>query len=195
MKPIFRNAMFGFHKEDVFHFISKQSKQYEQKISEISAEKDKIQKELDEERELNEAKLSEMESDLKKVEESKEVLNRFKDLISHILEKKDSVQNCIYSCNENASNMRNNILILKDQLAQSEVFREKATRFDQLSSALSGIFGKGEEIEMTADCSSNQPLAEFCMDSFSELLSNFETMSQLLGELSQLSAKLDAENE
>ena len=46
MKPIFRNAMFGFNKEDVFHFITKQSKQYEQKISDISAEKEKIQKEL-----------------------------------------------------------------------------------------------------------------------------------------------------
>ena len=26
MKPIFRNAMFGFHKEDVAHFIAKQNK-------------------------------------------------------------------------------------------------------------------------------------------------------------------------
>ena len=35
MKPIFRSAMFGFHRDDVANFIAKQSRQYEKKIAEL----------------------------------------------------------------------------------------------------------------------------------------------------------------
>ena len=34
MKPIFRTAMFGFMKEDVAQFISRQNQEYEKKLKE-----------------------------------------------------------------------------------------------------------------------------------------------------------------
>ena len=34
--------MFGFHKGDVFNFITKQNKQYDAKIAELNEEKEKL---------------------------------------------------------------------------------------------------------------------------------------------------------
>lgn len=42
MKPIFRNAMFGFHKEDVTKFIASQSKVQEKLILDLKNERDQM---------------------------------------------------------------------------------------------------------------------------------------------------------
>ncbi len=193
MKPIFRNAMFGFHKEDVFNFISKQSKQYEQKISDITSEKEKLEDELDREREATEEKLSKMEADRKALSDAKAVLDEIKLVISRALEDGTSFENTINACGENANNMRNNIVALKEQVLKSEAFREKALRFDQLSSALSGIFGTEAKSEEQIDASSayQDKLSDYDMDSFNELRTNFDKLSYHLNKLSELSGKLD----
>ena len=193
MKPIFRNAMFGFHKEDVFNFISKQSKQYEQKISDITSEKEKLEDELEREREATEEKLSKMEADRKALSDAKAVLDEIKLVISRALEDGTSFENTINACGENASNMRNNIVVLKEQVLKSEAFREKALRFDQLSSALSGIFGTEAKSEEQVDVSSGyqEKLTDYDMDSFNELRAGFDKLSFHLNKLSELSGKLD----
>ena len=55
MKPIFRNAVFGFHKEDVAKFIGKQSNLYESKIDELKKQNELLLQTMEEEREEHRA--------------------------------------------------------------------------------------------------------------------------------------------
>ena len=46
MRPIFRNAMFGFHKEDVVDFVAKQSHQYETRTAELNDRIDELNRSI-----------------------------------------------------------------------------------------------------------------------------------------------------
>ena len=94
MKPIFRTTMFGFNKEDVFNFITKQNKQYDQKLSELNAELDRQKAEFDLEREGFERDSDEIESLKHSLHESNELLKNISVILCEILDDGSRVRNC-----------------------------------------------------------------------------------------------------
>lgn len=186
MKPIFRNAMFGFHKEDVFNFVAKQNKQFEQKIIEINAEKDRMEKDFDIEREELAQKIDQLENDLLSASKSKELIDEAKRLIDLVLEDAAKIQEASTSCGDNVEKMQNNISSLKLQVEKTEALREKANRFEQLSSALSGIFG-AEKNSLETDASTFEvSLSEYSTDGFENLKTGVENLNDHLNQLSRL---------
>lgn len=186
MKPIFRGAMFGFNKEDVFHFVSKQSKQYEQKINDITAEKDRMEKDFDKEREEFSQKLAKLENDLALAGKSKDLMDEAKSLLSLVLEDAGQIQNASTSCGDNVEKMQQNISALKEQVEKSEALREKASRFDQLSSALSGIFGAEKKSSEESASLGDFSLSEYSVEGFSTLKNSVENLMNHLNQLSEL---------
>ncbi len=136
MKPIFRNSMFGFHKEDVYNFISKQSRLYEEKIKDLNEENARIESDLENER-MNAFSFEEKMKMLSAIEEEVAALS----LVV------DEVIRCADFCDSQSNEMRTAFASIKERLKKAEAFREKAQKFDRLSGVLSSIFSGKEDPE------------------------------------------------
>ncbi len=139
MKPIFRNSMFGFHKEDVSSFIAKQSKQYEKRIAELVESEQKLEAQLSEERALRESNLDELqalreESDRRKLDSA-----QVREILAKLDSQKDALLSGVDSCSDHFDQMKEGIGELNRELTTALSFRDKAKKFDQLANVLSGI--------------------------------------------------------
>ncbi len=139
MKPIFRNSMFGFHKEDVYNFITKQSRQYESKINELTEEKTKIENELSKEQERSLLLSDEVESLRDGSDKSLEILNQIRALSLSVSEAMNEVLVCADLCDTQNNKIKETFTTMEGRLEKAELFREKAEKFDQLSNVLSSI--------------------------------------------------------
>lgn len=139
MKPIFRNSMFGFQKSDVVRFIAKQSSMHEAKVAELNDEIDKMRKE-------HELEIEELMKDRVALtalqEDNLKKLNSVLQLRRIVDELKLGQENFVEVFGENKGNieaMSGEIVSLRSALEESEKFREKAVKFDQLANVLNGI--------------------------------------------------------
>ena len=129
MKPIFRNSMFGFHKEDVYNFISKQSRVYEEKIKELTEENRRVTEELENEKNRT---LS--------YDEAVTVFFDVKNSCEALSDSVKEVLRCSDQCDLQNKEIRSVFNSLEERLTKAEAFREKAQKFDRLSGVLSSIF-------------------------------------------------------
>ena len=143
MKPIFRNAVFGFHKEDVAKFIGKQSNLYESKIDELKKQNELLLQTMEEEREEHRAcldRLNECERSAKKYESSiKKLSLLMDDLETELGQLKDGVDRSRISFQK----MESNLSMAKDRFQKLVPLCEKAQKFDHLANTLGEIFGNG----------------------------------------------------
>lgn len=139
MRPIFRNAMFGFHKEDVAKFIASQSKQQERVVADLNREREEMAREFEERIEILQHDADELER-LRSLEEKflsvsgeiSQMNENFSKLVEQVklgLDENDSAISLLEKTNGE----------LVERIKSDSVFREKAKRFDQLSNVLSGI--------------------------------------------------------
>ena len=162
MKPIFRSAMFGFHKEDVFNFITKQNKQYEEKIATLNAELERRDEELRKEREAFHRDTDELAALKNSIEQSHVLLTSIGSFASKIQDDKVGILNCVESIRLEQSEKDAQICEMSRKVAEAETLREKAEKFDRLSGVLSSIFNHNES-ESEVVCSSEPvSLVEEC---------------------------------
>lgn len=197
MKPIFRTTMFGFNKEDVFNFITKQNKQYDQKLSELNAELDRQKAEFDLEREGFERDSDEIESLKHSLHESNELLKNISVIFGEILDDGSRVRNCAAKVKEEHDIELDRFKEMKKRVDEAETLREKAEKFDRLSGVLSSIFNQQETASSAPGVTVGETLDQLdCVDTNSvcDLLDYVEVLSVRLEKLRDLipSEKQDA---
>ena len=109
MKPIFRTSMFGFNKGDVFNFMTKQNKQYESKVADLSAQLENQSAEFEREKAQLVSDMSELENLRASAEETRELLKSVKLLTDQILNDQTQIATCISAIDEEKANDRTKI--------------------------------------------------------------------------------------
>lgn len=152
MKPIFRNAMFGFNKEDVINFVAKQNNQFEDKVKELREQLEKEAVLFQEEKEALMFDRDELESLRKKQVAQKDMIENIKKLADQIGEQKEELL-AEFSCGELAfDRMNDEMKDIKSRLTEAMQYREKAGRFDKLANVLGEIFaGKSQTTEIASE--------------------------------------------
>ena len=190
MKPIFRSSMFGFQKSDVVRFIAKQSEMHDSKVSELNEQIEKLRRDYDKEIEeltqdrvaleaLQEDHLKKLDSILQIRRLTEEIRTGSAQLVSAADEGKQSV-----------SEMCEEIVSLKSALEDAEKFRDKALKFDQLASVLTGIVN-GEEVAVSKTSSQLDPVdLHVDLDAAKEMMEKQKKALLLLGEKLDLVLKL-----
>lgn len=190
MKPIFRSAMFGFHKDDVFNFITKQNKQYDTKISELNAEIARQSSDFQREREQLEEELSQLESLRSEAEQSRELILLVSDIISKISLEKTSISACADALRAEQFSLNSKVAEMQAQVREAEKLRFKAEKFDQLSGVLSSIFNQPEFAPESADsvCSDVVSDADYENKTLDELSVLLDNLSEYCSKLQSLLA-------
>jgi len=155
MKPIFRNSVYGFRREDVATFISKQSNRYEKKISELEEENLQIKRRYDK-------MLSDMKSDRRELERLRAVRREQCKLMEAALQdgkafsaRRDSLFVCIDENENSILKLEKQNSQLKAMVESLEQYREKAAKFDRLAEVLSDVVNQ-KETHSTAELSANE---------------------------------------
>ncbi len=136
MKPIFRNSMFGFHKEDVCNFISRQSRNYEERIKELTEENNRITCELENEK-----------NNSLSYEKKAKILSDVESEVFSLASSIEEVLHCGELCDMQNKEIKTAFMNMEEELEKAEAFREKAKKFDRLSGVLSSIFANKEDAE------------------------------------------------
>ena len=144
MKPIFRNSMLGFHKEDVFNFISKQGRQYESKINDLTEENSRVEALYEKEKEQARLYSDKLQSFRLEYERFQDVILKIRSELDQVRKAKDEVVRCADLCEEQNSGAKSAFDDMGARLEKAQFYREKAMKFDQLSNVLSSfIVGNG----------------------------------------------------
>lgn len=139
MRPIFRSAMFGFHKEDVADFVAKQSHQHETRTAELNRRIEELNREIEEEREAVADQLAELVN-LRSFRDQEDVI--FSELLGSATPLKEKADRLFLLLDEETllvTTLDQNVQKLQKKVADAENFRKKASRFDQLASVLGEI--------------------------------------------------------
>ena len=144
MKPIFRSAMFGFHKGDVFNFITRQNKQYESKISELNLELEKAKDEFEQERQAFDRDTTELETLRATTEKMKQTIFALTASVNEILNDKSKLLACAGLLQNEQVELEAKLSEMQLRVNEAEKLRGKAEKFDQLSGVLSSIFNQQE---------------------------------------------------
>ncbi len=179
MKPIFRSAMFGFHKEDVFNFINKQYKQYEAKITELNEEIEKQATDFETERKSFQLDSAELENLRSETEELRKAMSSIVDSVSNILDDKEKILACVSTLEKEQSQVQAKFSEMNEKVAEAERIRAKAEKFDQLSGVLSSIFNQsGAALDAQTPCDSVEiDECSFDFNAAKELLQLVESLS------------------
>lgn len=179
MKPIFRSAMFGFHKSDVFSFITKQNKQYESKIADLNAELEKAKEDFEKEREAFDRDITELDTLRITVEQMKSAVSSAATFVADIMSDKEKLLSCADQLKSERADWVQKINAMQEQVREAEKLRVKAEKFDQLSGVLSSIFNQSENLK-NEESEPSEPVETYSFDS--------QTVSDLLDHLEVLSA-------
>ena len=178
MKPIFRSSMFGFHKGDVFNFITKQNKQYEAKIADLNEELEKTKADFDKERQAFERDTTELEVLRNSIEQMKQTVATVSASVAEILNDKAKILACADSLQNEQAEFESKFADMQRRANEAEKLRLKAEKFDQLSGALSGIFNQpqmmNEETQIQEDV---EETTGFNCQTVPELVSLLEALS------------------
>lgn len=184
MKPIFRTSMFGFSREDVFNFITKQNKQIDSKMFELNSELDRQKAELEREKANFVRDVTEVERLKQALNESKELLKSISELANEISADKQRIFDCAVAIREERETEREKFQDMKKRAGEAEILREKAEKFDRLSGVLSSIFKQEEASVLTTDTSVPEQVC-------SETLCDSNSATDLLGFVEVLSTRCD----
>lgn len=139
MKPVFRSAMFGFHRDDVANFIAKQSRQYEKKIAELEESINNERKEFEREKEI-------LAQDRIALENLREKCSSYDENITLVrsLSSKITADGALFSdsadlCQTECEKLEEQFRITLDRLSLANSYKEKAEKFDQLASVLNNV--------------------------------------------------------
>jgi len=146
MKAVFRTSMFGFNKEDVAKFIAKQSKQFESKIADMEEEQKAAQRQFEADKENLSKDRVALEDLRERLSTNEETVERILQLRDTITAEKVSFLESFETGIEALQKQEAEIMSLRRKLTVAEAYREKAEKFDQLSSVLSTIL-MGKETE------------------------------------------------
>ena len=146
MRPIFRNSMFGFHKEDVADFVAKQSHQHEMRTSELNSKIEELNRTIDNEREEVAAQLAELENLRSFRDHESEIFSELLESAHSLKENTGRISSLLDEESAFVTALDQNVQKLQRRVAEAENFRKKASRFDQLASVLGEIVsGKAPE--------------------------------------------------
>lgn len=189
MKPIFRNSMLGFHKDDVASFIAKQSKQYEKRIQELLEEEKRLESELNAEKSAREAETALLQSFRSEMEKKEKASKAVSEILSKLESEKQQLLSGAELCENQFDQMKEGIGVLNQKLAEAISFRDKAKKFDQLANVLSGILS-GEVRQAEEEHSAEEQMAKMeelalSADSVKNQKETVLRIAQLLDELAK----------
>lgn len=139
MKPIFRNSVLGFNKEDVAGFIAKQNRQFEARMAEVCREKDDAARAFEAEKASLISDREELEALRRAAQDRKEALQKISALADRLTQQKDALFSCCAEGEALAESFEKEKEDLQKRVAQADGFREKAQRFDRLAAVLGEI--------------------------------------------------------
>ena len=177
MKTIFRSAMFGFHKGDVFSFITKQNKQYEARIEELNAELEKTKEDFVLERQAFERDTTELETLRENVEKMNQMIATVSSAVSDILNDKSKILACAGTLQNEQAELEAKFTEMQLRINEAEKLRAKAEKFDQLSGVLSSIFNQQQIITQDEPQTANDEVASSNAQTVSELLDLLEGLA------------------
>ena len=160
MIPVLKKSLFGFRREDVVNFISNQSKHYEKKIAELESEHRK-------ERE-DRAALEELKN---KLSTNRQTISDFQNQVAELREKTLDFSTRSVQAEEKLQKLLSDMESTHQRLLVAESFREKAEKFDQLSSVLNFIVN-GREVESAGYVSLNEP-KDMALENAADVLASF----------------------
>ncbi len=192
MKPIFRNSMFGFHKEDVFQFITKQNKQFESRVREMNEEKDRIEKVSSEELASLQRQLDEANEINARWSRQSENMDEVKEGIFSLFSEFENVLSCAESCRVFLNNMKSSYASMQSEVSRAQALREKAEKFDRLSGVLTSILVGTKSSDATDDVPS-QIDEEFALQSIddSSFVNLFAKLKEVNEQLTVLMQNMD----
>lgn len=198
MKPIFRSAMFGFQKDDVANFIAQQNRQFEARVSELKEQLDTAQQRFETEKEKFLLDQDELLTLREKDAANRLNLQRIELIVNTIKEKEEMLSGVFSESAAAVANIGEDVSRLKEKLTKAQEFRQKANRFDQLTSILGEIVsGKKADPLQKVSKDEEESSESTCVDEALELLSKQREMLVSLQtsctELSELLAQLGAE--
>lgn len=146
MRPIFRKAMFGFHKEDVAGFVAKQSRLHETRATELNHRIEQLNRSIEEERETVANQLAELDELRSFRDQENDVFTELRGSALTLKEKAGGLCALIDEEANLVANLDQSVQNLQKKVAEADNFRKKASRFDQLASVLGEIVsGKAPE--------------------------------------------------
>lgn len=184
MKPIFRTSMFGFSKEDVFNFITKQNRQYDLKRSELISDFEKQKAEFYREKESFLRDTSEIERLRKQLDDIRLTMKEISDVVQEISSDKSRVYDCALEVLEERDKDREIFNAMKSRAVEAEKLRDKAEKFDRLSGVLSSIFNQTDASVQSNAIIESESVKE-------DELSNRNSVSDLIDFIEVLSSRCD----
>jgi chromosome segregation ATPase len=195
MIPVLKKSLFGFRREDVVNFISNQSKHYEKKIAELEEENKKAFAEHRKEREELSQDRTALEELKNKLSTNQQTISDFKNQVEELKEKTLDFSTRSVQAEEKLRKLLADMELMHQRLLFAESFREKAEKFDQLSSVLNSIVN-GREVESAGHISLDEP-KNVALENEADILDSFaeykaagcqigETAEQLLLQLERM---------
>ncbi len=190
MKPIFRSAMFGFHKDDVANFIAQQNRQFEAKVSDLKEQMELAQQKFEQEKEAFLLDQDELSTLREKEAAHRSDFGRIEQLVNTIHSKEEALSSAFSESAVAVANVGEDVSRLKEKLANAKELRQKANRFDQLTSLLGEIVS-GKKSDQTQK-TENVEEAEQDITSIDEALSLLTKERELLVSLQESCTELSA---
>lgn len=139
MRPIFRGAMFGFHKKDVADFVAKQNDQFEKRIRDLQTQLDQNEARFEREREELCADAEQFALLQKKSAELEEKLAILSDGLSTLLALYGDLSEQTVALEKMTEKHAEEMAVCKEYLARSDKLRDKAHKFDRLAGVLGEV--------------------------------------------------------
>ncbi len=158
MKPIFRNSMFGFHKEDVARFIASQSKSHEKELLDLRKEQETIVSDYEKRIQVISDDLDKMEAFRVQSEKQQIAFSRLSEGSDRIKESLDKIFGELSEKEKQARVVNETQSELENRLEKAMTLCDKANRFDQLASVLSGIVAGKDPVSAQPEAFSLEPV-------------------------------------
>jgi hypothetical protein len=158
MKPIFRNSMFGFHKEDVASFIAMQNQQFDSKLSEMQAKMDAQAKEFAKREQDLVCDQEELENLRSEKNAHRADVSKIMELADRFASESDELAQAFEDSSLSVESLDGELDAVSERVKKSDAYREKAEKFDRLASVLSEIVS-GKTSEEAAEIPVEEPIA------------------------------------
>lgn len=197
MNPIFRSAMFGFNKADVSAFLIEQSKEYDKKLADKDAE---IQRVIQEANARQEELFAEAKKDAEIAASYRKNLDSFakaKALSGEVEAALAALAALEAETIETLTDLEKGVCVLQERVRVTAGFEKKAQKFDQLKSALSGIFDGGENA-VAEDAVPENAVPYFAPQNLADVQKKVQdavdSLNEKLGEMTRLISEVSAKN-
>jgi DNA repair exonuclease SbcCD ATPase subunit len=171
--------MFGFHKEDVARFIASQSKSHEKELLELKKDQEILVADYEKKIHALSENLEKMSTIREESEKQQNAFLRLREGSEQIEEALDKILVELSEKEKQVSLVNDNNSELENRLEKAMTLCDKANRFDQLASVLSGIVSGQDPVTVQPEVLSLDPVASVDPIDLTSLRTSVEELNLL----------------